>query len=331
MAVTSHDVARLAGVSQATVSRALRDDNRVSAATREKVAEAARALGYVRSEVGRSLSTRSTHQIAMVADLDNALYPRLVAPVHDALMDLGYRMVVFAERGDEMSAYERLLDGSVDGAILTTSELHSSLPHMLHAKGFPFVQMNRVSALIDADSVTADNGGGGAAVGHLLHECGHRRIGAILGPEQASSSRDREAGFRGALDEAGLELPPRRVSRGRFAYEDGSAGFRRIMTQAEPPTAVFCVTDMLAVGALNEARQMGLEVPGDVDIVGFDDLDVASWPCFQLTTVHVDFAQMARLAAQRIVARLSGDQSAQAVHETVPTQLVRRATHTATR
>ena len=194
MAVTSHDVARLAGVSQATVSRALRDDPRVSAETREAVAGAARALGYVRSEIGRSLSTRSTHQIAMVADLDNALYPRLVAPLHDALMDRGYRMVVLAERGDEMAAYSRLLDGSVDGAVLTTSQLRSSLPFMLRSRQFPFVQMNRISDLAEADSVTADNRAGAAAVAGLLAQGGphaHRAGGRARYDEQLTRSRSR--------------------------------------------------------------------------------------------------------------------------------------------
>lgn len=327
MAITSHDVARLAGVSQATVSRALRNDVKVSATTRDKVTAAAKQLGYVRSEVGRSLSTRSTHQIAMVADLDNPLYPRLVAPLHDALMDLKYRMVVYAERGDEMSPYERLLDGSVDGAILTTTQLRSSLPYMLHQRGFPFVQMNRVSALVDVDSVTADNYAGAQDVGRLLRSEGHTRIGAIFGPDETSSSRDREAGFRAALDEVGLELPPRRVSRGTFMYEDGRNGLTKLMSRPDRPTAVFCVTDILAVGALNAASELGLQVPKDVAIVGFDDLDVAAWPCFQLTTVRVDFARMARQAAQRIIAHVGGDADASVVHETVPTELVFRSTH----
>lgn len=328
MAVTSHDVARLAGVSQATVSRALRDDPRVSQATKDKVAEAAKALRYVRSEVGRSLSTRSTRQIAMVADLDNALYPRLVAPLHDALMDRGYRMVVFAERGDEMSAYERLLDGSVDGAILTTPLLRSSLPYMLHARQFPFVQMNRVSAVAEADSVTADNHGGAASVARLLADEGHTRIGAIFGPDTTSSSLDREAGFRAALDERGLDLPPRRVARGEFSYDAGREGLRAIMSHDDPPTAVFCATDMLAFGALNQARTMNLQVPRDVAIVGFDDLDMASWPGFDLTTVRVDFQRMAQVAAEQVIARLAADGKVEQVwHEVLPTELVLRATH----
>ena len=329
MAVTSHDVARLAGVSQATVSRALRDDPRVSAETRDAVAGAARALGYVRSEIGRSLSTRSTHQIAMVADLDNALYPRLVAPLHDALMDRGYRMVVLAERGDEMAAYSRLLDGSVDGAVLTTSQLRSSLPFMLRSRQFPFVQMNRISDLADADSVTADNRAGAAAVAALLAQSGHTRIALVAGPDTTSSSRDREAGFRGALEEHGIDLPPRRVARGEFTYDDGSRALRELMSLEDRPTAVFCVTDLLAVGAIHEAHVMGLGVPEDVSIVGFDDLELAAWPGISLTTVSIDFPQMAELAADLILARLTVDKTAPTKHHVLSTELILRGTHQA--
>ncbi len=196
MSVTSHDVARLAGVSQPTVSRALRQDSQVSEATRRRVRAAAEQLGYVPSERGRSLSTRSTRQIAMVADLDNPLYPQLVGPLHDAFADHGFRMVLLAERGEEIVGDERLLDGSVDGAVLTTSQLRSSLPLQLHERGVPFVQLNRVSEMVDADSVTADNAAGGRAVADLLVATGHREIAAILGPLETSSAAGREKGFR---------------------------------------------------------------------------------------------------------------------------------------
>ncbi|MYW02815.1 LacI family DNA-binding transcriptional regulator, partial [Streptomyces sp. SID3343] len=139
MSVTSRDVARLAGVSQPTVSRALRDDPRVSHEARTRVLAAARELGYVPSELGRSLSTSATRQVALVADIGNMLYPVLMGPVHDRLLAGGYRMLMLAEQGDEAPEYERLLDRSIDGAILTTTLLNSSLPYELHRRGLPFV------------------------------------------------------------------------------------------------------------------------------------------------------------------------------------------------
>src|SRR3954447_15385058 len=211
MSVTSHDVARLAGVSQPTVSRALRQDSQISAATRARVRAAADQLGYVPSERGRSLSTRSTRQIAMAAHLDNPLYPQLVGPLHDAFAAHGYRMVLLAERGEEIVGDDRLLDGSVDGAVLTTSQLQTPLPLQLHERAVPFVQLNRVSELVDADSVTADNAAGGRGVADLLAAGGHEDVGAILGPLETSSAGERERGFRSGLRAAGLALPAERI------------------------------------------------------------------------------------------------------------------------
>lgn len=326
MPVTSHDVARLAGVSQPTVSRALRPDGQVSDATRRRVLAAAESLGYVPSELGRSLATRSTRQIAMVADLDNPLYPQLVGPLHDAFAAQGFRMVLLAERGEEIVGDGRLLDGSVDGAVLTTSQLRSSLPSQLVDRGVPFVQLNRVSALVDADSVTADNVAGGAAVADLLSEWGHADIAALLGPRETSSAAERELGFRSALRRAGIALPPSRVVRGWFSYEVGRKGMRQLMHGPDRPSAVFCINDIVAIGAMNALVEMGLATPGDVTVVGFDDLDIASWPAFDLTSVRVAFPDMARRSAEMLMARLARP-GGPTVHERFPVELVRRSTH----
>ncbi len=325
MAVTSHDVARLAGVSQPTVSRALRGDLRVSVRTRDRVAEAAASLGYVPSERGRSLSTRSTRQVAMVTDLDNPSYPALVAPLHDTLSAGGFRMVLLAERGDEKDSYERLFDGSIDGAVLTTPLLRSSLAGELHRRGVPFVQLNRSSDVVAADFVIADNHGGGRLVADLLLSCGHTRVGAILGPQEASSSRGREAGFREELAAAGAP-PPALVRPGSFAYEAGVSGFTELMRRPSPPTAVFCANDTVAIGALNTARRLGVSVPRDVTVVGFDDIEMAGWPAFELTTVAVPMPAMARRAAEVLLARMSGTLDGPA-REIFETRLVARHTH----
>jgi LacI family transcriptional regulator len=326
--VTSHDVARLAGVSQPTVSRALRDDPRVAEATRQRVREAAAQLGYVASDLGRSLATRVTRQVAMVADLRNVLYPTLVEPLHDRFAEHGYRMVLLAERGDDRRSYERLLDRSVDGVVLTTTLLRSSLSRALQERRLPFVELNRVSGRRGIDGVTADNRAGAALAARLLLELGHRRIGAVLGSPDASTSRDREAGFRGALADAGVDLPDLRAIHGGFGYADGERGLAELLSAGTRtrPTAVFCVGDAVAIGALNHARRAGLSVPDDLAVVGFDDLEMASWPCFELTTVRVDLAGMALAAADRVVQRMTGAEGPARV-QVFPTELVLRSTH----
>lgn len=326
MPVTSHDVARLAGVSQPTVSRALRQDSQVAESTRQRVRAAAQSLGYVTSELGRSLSTRSTRQIAMVTDPDNPLYPQLVGPLHDVFAAQGFRMVLLAERGEEIVGDERLLDGSVDGAVLTTSQLKSSLPLQLHERGVPFVQLNRVSGLVDADSVTADNAAGGRAVAELLAGAGHREIAAVLGPLETSSAGERERGFRAGLHAAGLRLPGSRVVRGWFSYEVGRDGMRTLLDRPRRPTAVFCINDIVAVGALNALAELGLTAPGDLTVVGFDDLAIAAWPIFDLTSIRVDFPAMARRAAELLLARLAHP-AGPLVHEQFGVELVARSTH----
>ncbi len=326
MTATSHDVARLAGVSQPTVSRALRGDPRVTESTRRRVLDAAEELGYVASELGRSLSTRSTRQVAMVADVRNALYPTLVEPLHDAFAARGYRMVLLAERGDDQATYLRLLDRSVDGVILTTTLIGSSLSKGLLDRGLPFVELNRLSGRRSVDGVTADNRGGGGQAARLLIESGHRSIAAVFGPDNASTARDREVGFRKMLADAGLDIPDSRVARGGFGHEDGERGFAEVMRGRRRPTAVFCVADAVAIGAFNQARRMELSVPEDVSIVGFDDVAMAAWPCFELTTIRAELASMATAAAELLVDRMTG-QAGRVGVRTFPTELVLRRTH----
>jgi LacI family transcriptional regulator len=178
VAVTSHDVARLAGVAQPTVSRALRDEKGVSAATRRRVREAARSLGYVPSQAGRALSTRRSRKIGVIsAELSNPFYPALLGPLHDALAGHGYRTVLFTDRGERPVELDPLLDGSLDGVVLTTSERTSSLPGELMARGVPFVMVNRTVDGIEADRCVAGNRVGAAAVAELLAHLGHRRAG----------------------------------------------------------------------------------------------------------------------------------------------------------
>lgn len=324
--VTSRDVARLAGVSQPTVSRALRDDPRVTEETKTRVREAARALGYVPSELGRGLSTRAARQIAIVTDLDNAIYSSLVAPIHDELASRGYRMLLLAARGDDGAHYQRLFDRSVDGAILTTSRLQSALPYDLAQRKVPFVLLNRTSDLVDAPSIVADNAGGAALVAELFLQHGYRKVGAVVGPQDTSTGREREGSFRQALSEAGVALPARWTSHGPFTHESGDAGMTEVMSQRSRPEAVFCANDLLAIGALNAAARLGLRVPDDVAVVGFDDLPEAAWPVFQLTTVHNPLGEMARAAARLLVDLVEGG-SGPGGPEVFPTALVLRRTH----
>lgn len=327
MHVTSRDVARRAGVSQPTVSRVLRGDPRVLPETKERILKATRELGYVTASVGRSLSTKTTGQVAMVADLGNPLYPFLMAPVHDELAEAGLKMVLLTERSDDAFLSQHLLDRSVDGVLLTTISHGSRLPRELRRRQVPFVFLNRYVSGVAADRAVADNRGGGAAVADLLLRLGHRDIGLIMGPPDTSTTQERELGFRERLSAAGIELQPGRIAHGGYRHDDGVQGFARISFGRRPPTAVFCVNDFVAVGAYNAALTAGLRIPDDLAIVGFDDVSMAAWPAFDLTTVNVPIAAMARAATQLLITRLRGEGPERPRHQTFPTSLVLRRSH----
>lgn len=306
MPATSHDVARLAGVSQPTVSRALRNQQGVAPDTRRRIEEAAAALGYVPSQLGRGLATRVTRRIGIVAaELTNPFYPHLVEPLHDRFERAGYRSVLFAEREDNHVAFADLVDGLLDAVVLTTTVLGSPLPRELTQRGLPFVFLNRDGGDVAADAVVMDNALGARLVADLLVDSGHRRIGAVFGPRTTSTGREREAGFRGQLATHGLDLPSRATVSGPFSFAAGRAGIRALLSSEDRPSAIFCANDVLALGALDETTRMGLRVPQDVSIIGFDDITMAGWERFSLTTVHSDLAGLAGVAADLLLERIA--------------------------
>jgi LacI family transcriptional regulator len=306
MAATSHDVARLAGVSQPTVSRALRGEPGVALETRQRVEDAARTLGYVASQLGRSLATLRTRRIGIVAaELTNPFYPHLVEPLHDHFERAGYRSVLYAEREDSRVAFAELVDGSLDGIVLTTTLMGSPLPKALLQRGMPFVFLNRENEERAADAVVMDNDYGAVLVADLIAGLGHRHVGAVLGPLSTSTGSQRETGFRRGLAGHGLELLEKATARGPFAFAAGRAGLRSLLALTPAPTALFCANDVLALGALDEATRLGVRVPEDLTIVGFDDISMSSMARFNLTTVHCDLARLVADAADLLLKRIA--------------------------
>lgn len=326
--MTSHDVARLAGVSQPTVSRALRDDPRLSDETRRRVLEAATALQYVPSQRGRSLATRSTGQIGIVVtDLGNPFYLQVLDELHHALRKTELRMLVLTPDKDGTVPLERLVDGSLDGAILTTTVLNSTLPAELSKRGFPFVLLNREVDDTPGDVCVVDNREGGMLAARELLELGHTRIAAIFGPESTSTGRDREAGFRAELIAAGVELPEPRWRRVRFDWIAGHTAALELIDSK--PTAIFCANDILALGAFNALHGAGIRMPADVTLIGFDDVLLAEWEAFQLTTVSQDIHGMVTAATDLLLTRMAANQDTPPPPRRIvltPT-LVRRKTH----
>jgi LacI family transcriptional regulator len=303
--VTSQDVARLAGFSQPTVSRALRDDPRVSADTRRRVREAAALLGYVPSQAGRALSSGRTHRIGLlVTDLDNQFYWQIIAPLHRALDGLGYQLMLHTDTGSQETIAERMIADGLDGVILATTAIDSVNPVRLRDRGVPFLYFNRTSSLVAADATVVDSTRGfGEAVDRAV-ELGHRRIAAVAGPSNTSTGVSREAALRKALAKHGLSLEDRLLRRGPFDDKTGDAAMTELLALAEPPTLVFCGNDVVAYGALNAARRAGVSVPTDISVIGFDDLPAASWAIIDLSTIAYDYPAMVESAARLIVDRV---------------------------
>lgn len=327
MVVTSVDVARLAGVSQPTVSRALRGDPRVSAATRAKVENAVTALGYVPSEAGRSLVTRRTKRIGVVvSDLTNPFYPHLLDPLNRALDRHGFRMIMLTESSGSEVTVDQLVDGSVDGAVLLTSKAGSTLAGELARRQLPFVFLNRESGQGVGDSAVVDDELGGRIAARHLTELGHRRIAGIFGPSDTSTGRGRELGFRLALAEVGVALSGEYARHGDFDFDSGHRAMLELMALESPPTAVFCGNDVVAVGALNAAHAASIDVPANVSVVGFDDIPMAGWEVFRLTTIGHDLDRMATSAVELLIAHIKNKKGHTIGRTVVEPRLIERST-----
>jgi DNA-binding LacI/PurR family transcriptional regulator len=326
--VTSFDVARRAGVSQPTVSRALRNLPGASSQTRQRVLDAARELSYIPSESGRVLSTRSTRRVAVVSEqLTNPYYPELVEPLRRHLAEHDLRMVVVTASEHRSVGLEVLADGSYDGVVLTTTERNSTLPRDLTERGVPHVLVNRVLDRPESPSCAVDNVGGARLVADLLIALGHRDVASIQGPTVTSTGRERAEAFRIRLRTGGVALPRNRVRRVDFSHDAGMAAALDLLDSARPPTAIACGNDVIALGALSAARRLRVRVPEDVSILGFDDIPIAGWPLVSLTTVHCDLDALARTAVGMLVGEIAEPRAAALTVHREPVHLVHRGTH----
>lgn len=281
MALTSRDVAREVGVSQSTVSRALRGDPRVAPDTLARVIETAQRMKYMPNSAARSLITKRSNTIGVVvSDITNPFYPQLVDVLHDEFFLAGYRTVLLNERTEGRGADDVLpqIQGrSVDGIVFASATLDSRVVDDFAARGIPITLLNRDIDGVDVDRVVSENLEGGRLAANTLVKLGHRRIALIAGPSNTSTGRDREAGFRAELAQHGLELDSALVRSGEYSHQSGYQWCLELLRLDEPPTAIFCGNDVIAFGALDASHRMGLIVPDDLSIIGYDDIAMSAW------------------------------------------------------
>lgn len=287
--VTSAEVARRAGVSQSAVSRVFTPGASASKATVEKVRKAAAELGYRPNVLARAMVSGKSRIIGLVvAYLENHFYPEALEKLSNALQAKGYHVLVFMASqtsGNIESVIDEILDYQVDGIIAASVALSSDLAQRCRKVGVPLVFFNRTQEGHEFSSVTSENVAGGRRVAQFLLAGGHARIGYIAGWEGASTQRDREAGFRAALAEAGRSLHAREV--GNFQMDQAKAAARRMFSPPDHPDAVFVANDHMAFAMMDVLRaELGLRVPEDVSVVAYDDVPTAAWAAYDLTTVR---------------------------------------------
>ncbi|MFK7753435.1 MAG: LacI family DNA-binding transcriptional regulator [Sedimentitalea sp.] len=301
--VTSLQVAARAGVSQSAVSRVFTPGASVSDKTANKVRKAARELGYRPNVLARSLITGKSRIIGLVvAYLENYFYPEALEKLSNTLQEQGYHVLIFMAAqtaGNIDDVMEEILDYQVDGIVLASVALSSDMALRCQEAGVPVVLFNRSQDIDGLAAVTSDNVAGGRKVAAFLVAGGHQRLGYIAGWEGASTQRDREAGFRAGLAEHGLDVVARAV--GNFKSDGAKAAAQQMFGVPTPPDAVFVANDHMAFAVMDVLRfDLGLDVPGDVSVVGYDDVPPAAWRAYDLTTVR----QRANLMVRETVATL---------------------------
>ncbi len=330
MSVTLRQIAAEAGVAISTASRALSGNDSIAEETRIRIGEIANRLGYRRRK--RPLpEPGNRHGLVglVVAALHNSFYPFLIDRIHDELDALGFDMILLIDdlsNAGNSRKLQGLIDSSLDGVIFATASIRSPAVEQLVDIGTPTVLAIRSNKAGNVDVVESDNLAAGAeAVGHLL-DLGHRKIGFILGPNDTSTSVDRYAGGYRELETNGIVQAPDHVIWGSYSHDGGYSGLVRLMGLEQPPSAIFCGNDVIAIGALEACQKLDIDVPGDLSVIGVDDIPMASWSMISLTTIRQSIGEIGALAARRLVARIEGRAQQAPNHDILPTSIVRRHT-----
>ncbi|GIT91946.1 LacI family transcriptional regulator [Jannaschia pagri] len=305
--VTSLDVARKAGVSQSAVSRVFTKGASVSAEMEARVRAAAEALGYRPNVLARSLITGRSRIVGLVvAYLDNPFFADAVEKLSHALQAEGYHLLMFTVGNSAVDldrVVDELMDYQVDALIAASVDLSGRLVERCAAAGLPVVLFNRGIAGSGLSSITSDNRAGGQRAAEFLLAGNHSRIAHISGWQGSSTGRDRAAGFATALAAAGQGLHGQ--ADGKYSRAEACEAARTMMEAPTPPDAIFVGNDYMALAVMDVLRHdLGVSVPGDVSIVGYDDIAMAAWPSYDLTTVRQPARRMIAATVSELLAQI---------------------------
>ncbi|MGW3245768.1 LacI family DNA-binding transcriptional regulator [Streptomyces sp. NPDC001070] len=334
--ITLRELARRSGVSTATVSRALNGRAEVSQATRERIRRLAGELGYAPNEPARTLVRRRSDTIGLLWDtahesrgLHHPFLQGLLSSVRTALSDAGYHLMLLTTAGpdDPDTTYvQAVRRHSLGGVIAMGRPADDRALRALAASGIPCAGLDVALDGPRTVSVASDNTAGAeAAVAHL-HALGHRRIATVTGPPELAPAAERLTGFRTACARLGLPVPEEYVVTGDFFLDSGRRAVQRLLALPDPPTALFAAGDLMAIGAVHAVADAGHSVPGDLAVVGFDDIDAAALVRPALTTVAQDHRALGTAAVAALRDLLGPEPARPLPPRVLPTRLVVRGT-----
>jgi LacI family transcriptional regulator len=327
MRVTIREVADKAGVSVATVSRVFNSTAPVSSSTRRRVFEAAEVLRYSPNLVARSLITRQTHTLGiLLPDLHGEFFSELMRGIDQVANQRGYHLLVSNSHNDRhaVEIATRNMRGRVDGMILMAPDIDGDFLASVVPDHTPIVLVNSWLDLDGRDSLRVDNYRGAYEMVLHLRAHGHTRIALLRGAASNYDARERKRGWRAALLDSGAEWSPELEVAGDFSESAGYAGALQLFALPQPPTAIFCSNDSMAIGALSGLRTLGMRVPDAVAVAGFDDIPIAAYLTPTLASVRVRISELGARACQQLLHAVQHENQHEPISETIKTELIPR-------
>lgn len=309
-AATMKDVALKAKVSTATVSRALMNPDKVSQATRNRVEKAAREVGYLPQPMGRNVKRNESRTIlVIVPDICDPFFSEIIRGIEVTAANHGYLVLIgdcAHQNQQEKTFIDLIITKQIDGMLLLGSRLPFDASIEEQRNLPPMVMANEFAPELELPTVHIDNLTAAFDAVNYSYEQGHKRIGCIAGPEEMPLCHYRLQGYVQALRRCGIMVDPQYIARGDFTFEAGSKAMQQLLDLPQPPTAVFCHSDVMALGALSQAKRQGLKVPEDLSIIGFDNIDLTQFCDPPLTTIAQPRYEIGREAMLLLLDQMQG-------------------------
>lgn len=310
VAATMKDVAQKANVSTATVSRALMNPDKVSQSTRNKVEKAAMDVGYFPQALGRNTRRNESRTLlVIVPDICDPFFSEIIRGIEVTAAEQGYLVLIgdcAHQNQQEKTFIDLIITKQIDGMLLLGSRLPFDASIEEQRNLPPMVMANEFAPELELPTVHIDNLTAAFNAVNYLHELGHQRIGCIAGPEEMPLCHYRLQGYVQALRRSGITVDPHYIARGNFTYEAGATALEQLLDLPHPPTAIFCHSDIMALGAMSLAKRRGLNIPDDLSIIGFDNISLAEFCDPPLTTISQPRFDIGREAMLLLLDQLSG-------------------------